>query len=108
MDASFCAAVAHDRMILPTWSTTLRQLYWQLRMHRPGRRSSPSRSTQYRRIRAEKLRLHELGVPIIEIHLVSRVLCNPNNPRYRVMNMTYLERRATGQSVWHTSRSKTR
>lgn len=44
--------------------------------------SRPSSRTWYRRIRAERLRLHVVeGVPYIELHLVCRVLSNPRNLR---------------------------
>lgn len=62
---------------LPGWSENLRALYWQLRAARPW--SAADRAALYRRIRKEKLRLHGLGIHYLELHLVTRFLCNPRN-----------------------------
>jgi len=59
----------------------LRQLYWQLRSCRPWDRAM--RERWYRRIRAEKLRLRELGVRPIELHLWCRFFVDPRNQNYR-------------------------
>lgn len=67
----------------------LARLYWQLRACR--RSSRPSAATWYRRIRAERARLFGLGVPYIELHLVCRVLRNPNNQRTARMLDRYYE-----------------
>lgn len=84
--------------MIPAWSGELARLYWRLRacrgMARPGRR------TWHRRIAAEKKRLLDAGVPVIEIHLVSRILSNPGNPMYAGRWERYLEQRAAGTSPW--------
>ena len=48
----------------------------------PPRLGPPQPRTWHRRIRAEKLHLLQGGVPVIEIHLVSRLLANPSNRFY--------------------------
>lgn len=62
--------------------------------------SRPSRRTWHRRIAVEKLRLFEAGVPAIEIHLVSRLLANPSNPRYELRWQRYLAAKVAGVSPW--------
>ena len=83
---------------LPGWATGLSHLFWHLRMCR--RSSKPSSRTWHRRIRTEKLRLLAEGVPLIEIHLVTRILRNPRNPKYALIYKTYLQHRAAGVSPW--------
>lgn len=61
---------------MPSWAQQLANLYWQLRYQR----NTNKKRTWYRRIRNEKKRLIESGVPYIEIHLWSRHLTNPRNP----------------------------
>lgn len=85
-------------VLLPPWASILSNLYWQLRYSRG--RSRPSRRTWYRRIQIEKTRLLASGVALIEIHLVTRILANPRNPRYEVNYKRYLERRQQGLSPW--------
>jgi hypothetical protein len=62
---------------LPEWSGALRTLYWRLRATRPWQ--AADRRTLYRHIQKEKLRLHGLGIHYLELHLVTRFLCNPRN-----------------------------
>lgn len=57
---------------MPPWAGTLRDLYWRLRASRALSRPSPR--TWSRRIRAEKIRLVESGVPLFEVHMICRVL----------------------------------
>lgn len=98
--------LAYDASMLPAWASTLSHLYWRLRaarsMARPGRR------TWHRRIHAEKLRLLQAGVPVIEIHLVSRILANPSNRFYEARWRRYLEQKASGVSPWHPGGSEPR
>jgi hypothetical protein len=62
---------------LPGWSVDLRGYYWHLRYCRVW--NSACKQRQWRKIRREKKRLLMAGVPYIEVHLVTRVLCNPQN-----------------------------
>lgn len=61
--------------------TVLSNLYWQLRACRPW--AQAMRRRWYRRIRAEKHRLLQDGVPPIEIHLWCRHFVDPRNENYR-------------------------
>ena len=87
-----------DDLRLPGWSVWLSHLFWHLRMCR--RSSKPSSRTWRRRIRTEKIRLLAEGVPLIELHLVTRILRNPRNPKYALIYKTYLQQRAAGVSPW--------
>jgi hypothetical protein len=85
--------------MLPAWSGTLANLYWWLRASWRGH-PKPSRRTWHRRIRAEKLRLFQAGIPAIEIHLVSRCLASPKNQVFRRRWQRYLDQQTAGTSPW--------
>lgn len=58
---------------LPDWASTLRTLYWHLRMARPVSRPCPR--TWRRRITSERHRLvQDVGIDPLEVHLVCRIL----------------------------------
>lgn len=84
--------------MLPAWALTLAHLYWRLRMTRAGGR--PTRRTWWRRIATEKKRLLAAGVPMIELHLVTRLLANPHSQAAARRWRQYLEARARGTSPW--------
>ena len=63
----------------PEWSATIRNHYWYLRMAR-GFDLAKIRK-QYRRIAAEKKRLHGEGVDSELLRLLCRHMVNPKNPR---------------------------
>jgi hypothetical protein len=79
----------------PPWSDELRRLYWHLRNARPW--DTAQRRRFYRLIAAEKKRLHAEGVPQIELHLVTRLLCNPRNNNYRMRYANYVKQ----LTIWH-------
>lgn len=64
-------------MTLPPWAGVLANLYWFKR----ACRTDACRRRYWRRIAREKKRLLAAGVPYLEVHLVSRVLAQPGNPR---------------------------
>ncbi|MBX9849138.1 MAG: hypothetical protein K2X64_07580 [Rhodocyclaceae bacterium] len=59
---------------LPQWASKITSIYWELRMLRPG--NEAKRRQLYRKLAKEKAWILESGVPAIELHLVSRVLCS--------------------------------
>ena len=63
--------------MLPDWSGNLRNLYWFLRYRRAF--DTAARMRYYRKIAAEKKRLHEEGVDVEEVRLLCRALSNPKN-----------------------------
>jgi hypothetical protein len=93
----------YDPAMLPAWASHLAHLYWRLRAARGM--ASPSRRTWHRRIRAEKLRLLQAGLPVIEIHLVTRILANPANRFYEARWQRYLAQKVAGVSPWHPAGS---
>jgi hypothetical protein len=64
--------------MLPEWTATIRNLYWLKRACRAW--DNACRRRIWRKIAAEKKRLLQAGVPYIELHLITRVLTNPDNP----------------------------
>ena len=63
--------------MLPDWSGNLRNLYWHLRYRRAF--DTAARMRYYRKIQAEKKRLHGEGVDQEEVRLLCRALSNPKN-----------------------------
>lgn len=63
----------------PDWSQIIRQHYWHLRYAR-GFNSARIRK-EYRRIEAEKKRLHDLGVDSELVRLLCRHLANLKNQK---------------------------
>lgn len=88
---------------MPEWSGELRSLFWKLRAARPNSRPAPW--TLQRRIRAEKLRLVESGVPMIEVHHVCRILRCDRGQHVRQWNaerryVAYLAAKQRGTLLW--------
>jgi hypothetical protein len=71
----------------PAWSADLKNMYWHLRASRPW--DTALRRRWYRIIQGEKKRLLLAGVPYIELHLVTRVLCDPRNNNYQMRLANY-------------------
>lgn len=63
--------------MFPDWSGNLRNLYWFLRYRR--KYDTAARMRYYRKIQAEKKRLHEAGVDQEELRLLCRYLANTKN-----------------------------
>lgn len=58
---------------IPEWASSLKTLYWHLRMARPVSRPCPR--TWRRRITSERHRLiQDVGIDPLEVHLVCRML----------------------------------
>jgi len=66
-----------DKSNMPPWSSELCNLYWMLRYKRAF--DTAARRRYYRKIQAEKKRLHEAGVDVEEVRLLCRYLANPRN-----------------------------
>lgn len=68
---------------LPSWSSRLAPLYWQLRRRRSLGKSFRGLYPKIAKVKAELL---ESGVPYIEIHLVCRILTSDRFDPIRQIN----------------------
>ena len=75
--------------MLPPWSADLRNLYWMLRYKRAW--DSAARRRYYRKIAAEKKRLHSAGVDQEEVRLLCRYLANLKNKNAELRWRAYVQ-----------------